>query len=193
MASRNPQLHVYDPKTLEVMDQAFAVWKVLKAGDPFRDYAKDGELRIAVGQKLLNLVANGVTDPVRLRQLTVESLFLPGHWRSNFSSFSLAAWQAAFKQLLVVVNQREWACCYIRRQLELGDNQLQEKHTDWLTFVAQYRDGSFDHFAVDPFTLLSDNYIACDDARERQEEGSLKLGEIVLVYRDRRLLASWGT
>jgi len=51
-------------------------------------------------------------------------------------------------------------------------------------------DGSFDHFAVDPFTLLSDNYIACDDARERQEEGSLKLGEIVLVYRDRRLLAS---
>jgi hypothetical protein len=68
---------------------------------------------------------------------------------------------------------------------------LQEKHTDWLTFVAQYRDGSFDYFAVDPFTLLSDNYIACNDARERQEEGSLKLGEIVLVYRDRRLLASW--
>jgi hypothetical protein len=67
---------------------------------------------------------------------------------------------------------------------------LQEKHTDWLTFVAQYRDGSFDHFAVDPFTLLSDNYIACDGARERQEQGSLKLGEIVLVYRDRRLLAS---
>jgi hypothetical protein len=67
---------------------------------------------------------------------------------------------------------------------------LQEKHTDWLTFVVQYRDGSFDRFAVDPFTLLSDNYVACDDARERQEEGSLKLGEIVLVYRDRRLVAS---
>jgi hypothetical protein len=67
---------------------------------------------------------------------------------------------------------------------------LQEKHTDWLTLVVQYRDGSFDRFAVDPFTLLSDNYVACDDARERQEEGSLKLGEIVLVYRDRRLVAS---
>ena len=42
------------------------------------------ELRIAVGQKLLNLVADGVTDPGRLRQLTVESL-LPGHWRAEIS------------------------------------------------------------------------------------------------------------
>ena len=33
------------------------------------DYAKDGELRIAVGRKLLNLVA------------TIESI-LPGHWRA---------------------------------------------------------------------------------------------------------------
>ena len=32
------------------------------------------------------------------------------------------------------------------------------------------------------------NYIAGNDARKRQEEGNLKLGEIVLVYRDRRLL-----
>jgi len=38
--------------------------------------------------------------------------------------------------------------------------------------------------------LLSDNYIACDDARERQEEGSLRLGEIVLVYHNRRLVVS---
>ena len=81
MASyRNPRLDVYDPKTLAVMDQAFAaIWKDLKAGDPFRDYAKDGELRIAVGKTLLNLVADGVTDPIRLRQLTVESLSLRGH------------------------------------------------------------------------------------------------------------------
>jgi hypothetical protein len=67
---------------------------------------------------------------------------------------------------------------------------LQEKRTDWITFVAEYRDGSFDRFAVDPFTLLRDNYIARNDVRERQEEGSLKLGEIVQVYRDRRLVAS---
>jgi hypothetical protein len=73
--------------------------------------------------------------------------------------------------------------------LELGEHSLQEERTDWLTFVARYRDGSLDRFAVDPFTVLIDNYVAGNDARKRQEEGSLKLGEIVLVYRDRRLLS----
>jgi hypothetical protein len=59
------------------MDQAFAaIWATIRG--PVRDYANDSELRIAVGQKLLNLVADGVTDPVRLRHLTVESLSLPG-------------------------------------------------------------------------------------------------------------------
>ena len=85
MASRTPRIDLYDPKTLAMMDLAFAaIWKVIKTDDPFRDYAKDGELRIVVGQKLLNLVADGVTDPGRLRQLTVESL-LPGHWRAEIS------------------------------------------------------------------------------------------------------------
>jgi hypothetical protein len=80
MASRNPRLHIYDPKTLAVMDQAFAaIWKILRADDPFRDYANDSELRIAIGHKLVNLVADGVTDPSRLRHLTIESLLLPGH------------------------------------------------------------------------------------------------------------------
>ena len=86
MTSRTPRIDFYAPTTLAVMDQAFAaIWKVFQAHDPFRDYAKDGELRIAVGQKLLNLVADGVTDPGRLRQLTVEGL-LPGHWRAEISS-----------------------------------------------------------------------------------------------------------
>ena len=54
MTSPTPRLYLYLPKTLAVMDQAFAaIWKVLQADDPFRDYGKDGELRIAVGQKLL--------------------------------------------------------------------------------------------------------------------------------------------
>jgi hypothetical protein len=62
MTSQNSRPDIYDPKTLAVMDQAFAaIWNVLKADVPFRDYAKDGELRILVGQKLLNLVADGVT------------------------------------------------------------------------------------------------------------------------------------
>jgi hypothetical protein len=73
MASQNPRLDVYDPKTLAVMDQAFAcIWATVRG--PVRDYANACDLRIAVGKKLLNLVADGVTDPVRLRQLTVESL-----------------------------------------------------------------------------------------------------------------------
>jgi hypothetical protein len=73
-------LDIYDPKTLAAMDQAFAaIWHMLRADDPFRDYANDSELRVAIGHKLMDFAANGVTDPVRLRHLTVESLLLPGH------------------------------------------------------------------------------------------------------------------
>ena len=80
MTSPTPRLDFYTPKTLAVMDQAFAaIWNVLKADDPFRDYANDSELRIAIGKTLLNLVADGVTDPNRLRRLTVDSLSLRGH------------------------------------------------------------------------------------------------------------------
>jgi hypothetical protein len=79
-SSRNPRPEIYDPNTLAVMDQAFAaIWRVLRADDPFRDYANDSELRIAIGHKLMKLVADGVTDPSRLRHLTIESLLLPGH------------------------------------------------------------------------------------------------------------------
>jgi hypothetical protein len=60
------------------MDQAFsAIWSVVRADDPFRDYANDSELRLAIGQQLLDLVADGVTDPSRLRYLTLGSLVLP--------------------------------------------------------------------------------------------------------------------
>ena len=80
MTSQNPQPDIYDPNTLAVMDQAFAaIWNVLRADDPFRDYTHDSELRLAIGHKLLNLVADGVTDPVRLRKLTVESLLFTSH------------------------------------------------------------------------------------------------------------------
>ena len=80
MTSLNLQADIYEPRTLAAMDQAFAaIWNVLRADDPFRDYANDTELRIAIGKKLLKLVADGVTDPVRLRKLTVESLLFPHH------------------------------------------------------------------------------------------------------------------
>jgi hypothetical protein len=36
-----PRLDFYPPKTIAVMDQAFAaIWKVLQADDPFRDTAR---------------------------------------------------------------------------------------------------------------------------------------------------------
>ena len=51
MTSRTPRIDFYTPKTLAVMDQAFAaIWNVLKADDPFRDYAKDGELKLPSGK-----------------------------------------------------------------------------------------------------------------------------------------------
>jgi hypothetical protein len=34
---------------------------------------------MAIGKKQLNLVVDGVTDPLRLRNLTVESLLLSRH------------------------------------------------------------------------------------------------------------------
>jgi len=74
MTSQNPRPNIYDPKTVAVMDQAFAgIWNALRADDPFRDYANDSELRIAIRHKLMELVADGVTDPSRLRNLTAES------------------------------------------------------------------------------------------------------------------------
>jgi hypothetical protein len=80
MTSLNPRADIHDPKTLAVIDKAFAaVWNILRADDPFRDYAKDSELRLAIGQKLIELVANGVTEPVRLGYLTLKSLPLPRH------------------------------------------------------------------------------------------------------------------
>lgn len=75
MTPQIPRVDIYDPQTLAVMDQAFtAIWKVLRADDPFRDYGQDGKLRVAIGRKLMDLVADGVTDPVRLRKLAVKSL-----------------------------------------------------------------------------------------------------------------------
>jgi hypothetical protein len=78
MNSQGCYQNFYDPKTLAMMDRAFAaIWTAVKADDPFRNYAHDRELRLVIGAKLLNLVGDGIIDPIRLRQLTVESLSLP--------------------------------------------------------------------------------------------------------------------
>ena len=80
MTSLNRRADIYDPKTLAAMDQAFAaVWHMLRADDPFRDFASDTKLKIAIGKNLVKLVVDGVTDPLQLRNLTVESQLLPRH------------------------------------------------------------------------------------------------------------------
>jgi hypothetical protein len=57
MNSQESYQNFYDPKTLAVMDRAFAaIWTAVKADDPFRNYAHDRELRLVIGAKLLNLV-----------------------------------------------------------------------------------------------------------------------------------------
>ena len=78
MNSQDSYQNFYDPKTLAVMDRAFvAIWTVVEANDPFCNCACDRELRLVIGTKLLNLVADGIVDPVRLRQLTLRDLGVP--------------------------------------------------------------------------------------------------------------------
>ena len=80
MTSQTPRPDIYDPKTLAVMDKASAaIWNIVRRDDPFRDYANDSELRLSIARKLMELVTNGVTDPVRLGYLTLKSLPLLRH------------------------------------------------------------------------------------------------------------------
>lgn len=74
MGSRNPP-GSYDEAILLALDQAFIdIWAVLKAHDPFHDWKKDSELRTALAEKLMALVAVGVTNPNELRRLALDSL-----------------------------------------------------------------------------------------------------------------------
>ena len=72
-----PQIDPYNPETLEALTQAFdATWVVVQARDPFRDFERDFELKTALSQKLMTLAANGVTDPIELREWALEGLLL---------------------------------------------------------------------------------------------------------------------
>lgn len=73
----SPQIDPYNPKTLEALAQAFdATWVVVQARDPFRDFERDFELKTALSQKLMTLAADGVTDPIELREWALEGLLL---------------------------------------------------------------------------------------------------------------------
>jgi hypothetical protein len=77
MYPQSPPINPYDPKTLDALGEAFdATWVVLQARDPFRDFESDSELRTALNRKLMTLAADGVTDPIELREWALESLLL---------------------------------------------------------------------------------------------------------------------
>ena len=79
MGSRTPppDLYDHDPKSLEALGQAFdATWVELQARNPFRDFERDSELKTAISEKLSMLAADGVTDPIELREWALESLLL---------------------------------------------------------------------------------------------------------------------
>ena len=79
MGSRNPPPNLYDHdrRTLEALGQAFdATWVEVQARDPFRDFERDSELKTAISEKLSMLAADGVTDPIELREWALESLLL---------------------------------------------------------------------------------------------------------------------
>ena len=75
MGSKIPPRTFYDPALRSTVEQAFdATWKALQARDPFRDFEQDYELRTALSRKLMGLAADGVIDPIELREWALEGL-----------------------------------------------------------------------------------------------------------------------
>ncbi|MEZ5875855.1 MAG: hypothetical protein R3D30_13905 [Hyphomicrobiales bacterium] len=75
MCSKNPQLDLHDPKTLEALEQAFDATQVSQqAPGSFFDLESDSDFRNALSLKLTALAEDGVTDPVELLERALESL-----------------------------------------------------------------------------------------------------------------------
>jgi hypothetical protein len=60
---------------------------------------------------------------------------------------------------------------------------LKRRRTDPANFVAEYDDGSEEAFGADPKRVIFGEHIATLIALELQDEGRLKLGNIVRTYR----------
>jgi hypothetical protein len=66
----------YRPSLLDAIEQAFdAVWTTLYA-HMSSDNDQTKELKIALNQTLIALVADGITDPLELRRKALESMAL---------------------------------------------------------------------------------------------------------------------
>ena len=77
----SPQNPFDDPKLVTELAQTFEfIWLVMRAHEPLVDADRAKELSIEISRKLVELAADGVTDPAQLRRLTLESLPLsPAH------------------------------------------------------------------------------------------------------------------
>ena len=80
----SPQNPFDDPKLLTALAQAFeSTWLAMQAHEPPLDADRATELSVEISRKLVELAADGVTDPAQLRRLTLESLPLPGTLASS--------------------------------------------------------------------------------------------------------------
>jgi hypothetical protein len=63
-----------DPLVLASIERAFdATWPVLRAHEARANKARMAELSLALSHKLIELAAEGVTDPRELRRLALEA------------------------------------------------------------------------------------------------------------------------
>jgi hypothetical protein len=77
----SPQNLFDDPKLVTELAQTFeSIWLVMRAHEPLVDADRVKELSSEISRKLVELAADGVTDPAQLRKRTLESLPLsPPH------------------------------------------------------------------------------------------------------------------
>jgi len=74
----SPQNPFDDPKLLTALAQAFeSTWLVMQTREPPLDADRATELSVEISRKLVELAADGVTDPAQLRRLALAAS-LPG-------------------------------------------------------------------------------------------------------------------
>jgi hypothetical protein len=72
--SNNPPPRWSDPVVLAAIERAFdATWPVIRAHEAGNDKARIAELSMKLSHRLVELTANGVTDPQELRRLALET------------------------------------------------------------------------------------------------------------------------
>ena len=63
-----------DPMVLASIERAFdATWPVIRAHEAGANKARMAELSMALSHKLIELAAEGITDPQELRRLALEA------------------------------------------------------------------------------------------------------------------------